>query len=253
MFVNVNAGEKPAVRFICTEEEKLELLEAMGIDIVCNVPFDEKVMSTAPTDFIRDVLKGSFNAAGVSCGFNYRFGLRASGDVELLRKAGGELGMEIYAHEPVTVDGKVVSSTAIRGLIDSGNMELCARYLGRPYALSGKVIGGRRIGRSIGFPTANLLAGDVMQLPPNGVYVSRTVVLGKVYDSVTNIGVKPTIGDSVKTVETHLLDFAGDLYGKNIKVQLLHWSRPERKFADVDELMRQISCDRDFARSYHSR
>lgn len=242
----------PEVKSICSEEEKLEILDRMGVDLVYNIPFNLSVMTTPPETFIRETLAATFAAVGVSCGFNYRFGSKASGDVELLKSACDKLGIETYIHDPVEIDGRIVSSTLIRDLIEKGEMETCERFLGRSYSLSGQVMTGNKIGHTLGFPTANFLADESMQLPPNGVYFSQTLIEGISYDSVTNIGVKPTVGDYAKTVETNIEGFDGDLYGKNIRVMLLKWSRPEIKFGSFDELKDRISKDKEDALRYHA-
>ena len=251
MHIDIEGGEEPSVKLIATESDKLAMVEQLGIEVCLSVPFDEDVMHTPAEAFVRDTLYGQLHAGAVCCGFNYRFGARAAGDVDFLQSEGAKYGMKVIAHDPVTVDGEVVSSTAVRELIRQGDMERCAAYLGRPYSLSGKIVYGNEIGRKIGFPTANFEAGHIMMLPPNGVYYSDVVIGTTRYHAITNIGTKPTIGNYVKSVETNLFDFHGDLYGKTIRVELLHHSRPEMKFKNIYQLESQIESDVRDARAYH--
>lgn len=236
---------------IAYSEEKEALIEAMGADYIFNIEFNEKIMTMAPEAFIQELLIDRFKAAEVFCGFNYRFGYKAGGNVTLLRKEGKRLGFKVNVIEPVTIDGEVVSSTLIRSLIKSGEVDECAKYLGRNYDIGGEVVVGNRLGKSIGFPTSNIMIDENMVTPPNGVYITYCIYNGKKYPSVTNVGVKPTVGTYKKNVETHIFNFNKELYGKHIKVEFLKMTRDEVKFNSIEELSAQIARDCEEAKEYH--
>ena len=194
---------------------------------------------------------GKLKAVEVFCGFNYRFGRKAAGNVDLLRECGKRRGFSVNVIDPVVVDGEVVSSTLIRSLIKSGEVDECFKYLGRNYDIGGDVVVGNRLGKSLGFPTSNIMIDENMVTPPNGVYVTYCIYNGVRYPSVTNVGVKPTVGTFKKNVETHIFNFNKELYGKHIKVEFLKMIRDEVKFASTDELSEQIARDCLEAKSYH--
>ena len=250
-----------AVKLICTEEEKVELVSDMGFDILVNIPFDDTVMKMRAHAFFNDIILDKLNAGFISVGFNYTYGARAEGKPEDLIRECSEAGVGVNIHEAVTVGGRVVSSTLIREMISTGNMERTAMYLGRPYAFSGTVKHGRHIGTSGGFPTINIPAPARQMLPPNGVYFSRIVINGIEYKSISNIGVNPTVSQDndqaelitkpQKTIETFIFDFERDVYGDDVTVYFDHFSRGERKFRSRVELFDQISRDCDQARAFH--
>jgi len=240
-----------ALKLICTESEKIELVRGMGFDILVNVPFDEHIMKMRAGDFFRDIIAGCLNAGYVSVGFNYTYGARAEGKPDMLVRACEESGIGVTIHDAVMAEGKVVSSTLIREMIAAGNMEAVALYLGRPYSFTGKIIHGNSLGRTRDIPTANFPAPQGRMLPPNGVYFSRTLIEDAEYASVSNIGMKPTVGSDTKTIETNIFELNEDLYGKDVTVVFDHFSRPERKFGSTDELFAQIARDCSDARSYY--
>ena len=250
-----------AVKLICTEEEKIELVRDMGFDILVNVPFDETIMKMRAHDFFEDIIIGCLKAGCVSVGFNYTYGARAEGKPEDLIRECRAAGIGVNIHDAVTIGGRVVSSTLIREMISTGNMERTALYLGRPYSFSGIVRHGRHIGSGNGFPTINIPAPARQMLPPNGVYFSRIILNGVEYKSISNIGVNPTVTQNddqaeltvkpVKTIETFIFDFDKDVYGDEVTVYFDHFSRGERKFRSREELFDQISRDCDQALAYH--
>ena len=242
-----------AVKLICSEEEKISIIRDMGFDILVNVPFDERIMKMRAHDFFEDVLIGRLNAGCISVGFNYSYGARAEGKPEMLKAECAASGTDCIVHDAVTLDGSVISSTLIRGTISEGNMELVSRFLGRPYTVSGRVEHGNRIGSTQGYPTANIPFPEERMAPPNGVHFTHTVIDGTEYESVSNLGSKPTIDSSNRTrsIETYLFGFNGDLYGRDITVRFDHFSRPEVKFGSKDELFEQISRDCAGALEYH--
>ena len=250
-----NDSDPDAVKLICTEEEKIELIEDMGFDILVNVPFDEHIMTMHAHDFFEDIVRDKLNAGFVSVGFNYTYGARATGRPDTLRRECEAAGIGVEIHDAVIVDGEVVSSTLIREMIATGNMEMTAKLLGRPYSFNGTVKHGKRLGSSMGIPTINIPAPDRQMLPPNGVYFSRIHINGILYNSVSNIGLNPTVNDDVrrKTIETNIFDYDDDAYGKDVTVYFDHFSRGERKFRNKEELFAQISRDCDNARNYRKK
>ena len=248
-------SDPDAVKLICTEEEKIGLIEKMGFDILVNVPFDEYIMTMQAHDFFGTIVKTKLNAGYVSVGFNYTYGARAMGRPDTLRSECASSGIGISVHDAVMSEGEVVSSTLIREMIATGNMEKTARLLGRPYSFTGTVRHGKRLGSRMGIPTVNIPAPARQMLPPNGVYFSRISIDGTEYNSVSNIGFNPTVKDSTaqKTIETNIFDYDDDAYGKEVTVCFDHFSRGERKFRDKEELFAQISRDCENAMNYRKK
>lgn len=247
---NLFAGET-VVKNIIYQEEKAALIEKLGVDYLFNVPFTYEVARMNAMSFIDNLLVDKMNLREAFCGFNYRFGYKAAGNPHILRQRGMVKGFNVNEIDPVTIEGDVVSSTLIRSLIRSGDMEECEKYLGRKYSVGGEVVVGNRLGRTIGFPTSNIMIDENMVTPPNGVYITKCVYNGHVYDSITNVGVKPTIGTFQKNMETHIFHFNKELYGKHIQVIFLKKTRDEAKFRSVEELSAQIVKDCEEAKAYH--
>lgn len=246
-------ADKIVVKNILYADEKAAIIESLGVDYMFNIPFDQTILNMDPIDFIDDLLIGKFNMRQAYCGFNYRFGYKAAGNAEILMKEGMKKGFGIHIQEPFTIDGNLVSSTFIRSLIQEGKVDQCIKYMGRLYSIGGEVVVGNKLGRTIGFPTSNIMIDETMVTPPNGVYVTYCTYNGVRYPSVTNVGVKPTIGTYHKNVETHIFNFDKELYGKTIRVEFLEKTRDERKFESVEALSKQITDDCITARSYHRR
>lgn len=236
---------------ILHRNEKSGIIESLGVDYLVNVPFTKEIMNMRAEEFITDILIGKLNVKGAFCGFNYRFGLRASGTPDLLREFGEKLGFSVFEMEAFKVQGEPVSSSMIRTLIASGQVERCKMYMGRNYEIGGEVVVGNRLGRKLGFPTSNLVIDTTMVTPPNGVYATYVDYRGKKYPGVTNVGNKPTVGEYEKNVETHIFNFDKELYGKKIIVEFLKKMRDEVKFDTVEELSEQIVRDCREAKEYH--
>ena len=243
-------GAKP-VKNIVYSEEKEALIEKLGVDFLVNIPFTEEIMRMSPEAFVKTFLADKMNAKEVFCGFNYHFGFKGEGDTRSLRILGAKFGYHVNEMKAVSLDGDVVSSTLIRNMIMAGEMEECARYLGRNYDIDGEVVVGNRLGRSIGFPTSNIMIDESMVTPPNGVYITYCIYNGVKYPSVTNVGIKPTVGTFKKNMETHIFNFDKELYGKMIKIEFIKKTRDEVKFAGIDELSAQIAKDCLEAKTYH--
>jgi riboflavin kinase/FMN adenylyltransferase len=230
-------------------DERVRRLTEAGVDIVIVEPFDLRFADHSAEWFAKQLLGNTLHARGVVVGYDFRFGKGRVGDAAALRAwLPGITVDEVAAHE---VGGEPVSSSRIRRLVAAGAVEDATALLGRPHFLQGPVVHGDHRGRTIGFPTANV-ANRVELLPAAGVYATRTTVRGETHPSVTNIGVRPTFAGSEPRVESHLFDFAGDLYGEEIRVDLVARLREERRFASVDALVAQIQADAAAAREHLS-
>ena len=221
-------------------DQRASYLRAHGADEVIYDAFD-RVREFSPERFFREVLMGTLNAKACVCGFNYSFGQYGAGRAETLEALCREAGILCSVVPEVTLKGETVSSTRIRSLLKVGQVEKASALLGHPYVLAGTVEGGRQFGRAMGFPTLNLRAKEGLCLPARGVYATFCRIDGRAYPAVTNVGCCPTVTDGGKTViETHVLDFAGELYGEAIEVGFLRWLREERKFSSVEALKEEI-------------
>jgi riboflavin kinase/FMN adenylyltransferase len=248
-----DVSDPAAIKLICSEEEKIRLIEDMGFDILVNVPFDENIMTMRAHDFFESILIRKLNAGFVSVGFNYTYGARAEGKADMLINECEENGIGVSIHEPVIAADHIVSSTLIREMISTGNMEMTALYLGRPYSFAGNVAHGKRLGSGNGFPTINITAPARQMLPPRGVYFSRIRIGDSEYDSISNIGVNPTVSDAGRiTIETNVFDFNEDVYGRDVEVCFDHFSRGERKFRSKEDLFAQIDHDCRQAQQFHA-
>lgn len=227
---------------ITTLDERLALIGGAGIDSTVVIAFTREMASMEPEDFVRDVLVSRLKACEVVVGFNHRFGRGARGDAHLLQRLSGPLGFRAHMIPPLTIDGIAVSSSEVRTLLRRGEAERAARFLGRPYFVGGEVLRGAGRGRALGFPTANLSPNRPV-LVPDGVYACHVEVGVMTYRAVVNIGVRPTFGEGVRVVEAHLLDFAGDLYGRRLRLWFALRLREERRFPDVQALRDQIARD----------
>lgn len=223
-------------------EEKLEILEELGVDCVYTADFTEIVRSMSPDGFIK-MLTEKINVSAISVGYDYRFGYNAEGDTDVLRKLGEKYGFSVLVNDEMKIMDKTVKSTAIRRLVAEGETGEAQKYLGRAYSISGDVVKGFQNGRKIGIPTANVQYSKDKLLPKNGVYAGYTIVDGKYYKSVINVGANPTFCAERVTVESHLLGFDRNIYGKRIRVEFVTRIRDERKFGSPEELKGQIKKD----------
>ncbi len=236
---------------IYTEEEKVAKVARFGIDVLISYPFTQETRSMEPEDFIKEILVGKLDAKVIVVGQDFRFGYKARGDVALLKQYEADYGYQVIAIEKKTLKHEVISSSATRKALKQGEIEVANSMLGSPYSIRGEVMHGRRIGRTIGMPTTNLIPPSSKLLPPCGVYVSKTWIDGTLHNGVTNIGYKPTVGEEEYIgVETYLFDFDEDLYGKIIEVELLSYMRPELKFDSIEELVTQMREDILLSKKY---
>jgi riboflavin kinase/FMN adenylyltransferase len=230
-------GKAPAL--INTAQDRKRLLEAYSMDRVLELPFDRAMMQLPWQDFFR-LLTTVYNAAGLVCGTDFRFGCRGAGNAQLLQTACREAGLPCAVVPEQKIDGITVSSTYIRALLEAGQLEQAVRFLGHPHVLTGTVISGRKLGRTLGIPTANLEIPAGVICPKHGVYACKAIVDGQQYLAVTNIGNRPTVDGHHTTVEPWLLDFTGDLYGKELTLEFYAYLRPEQKFPSLDALQEEI-------------
>ena len=241
----------PAVLFgtsdgkeLTTREEKRLMLERMGVDILIEFPLTRETAAMEPEDFAREVLVQRMQVRYLAAGNDLSFGRRGRGDAALLQELAPELGFTVEVIDKVCMEGCQVSSTYVREQVEAGNMELAERLLGMPYMMAGQVVAGNRLGRTMGFPTVNVLPGESKLLPPRGVYFSRVRCRGKLYRAISNVGYKPTVTrERVMGVESYLYDFEGDVYGEPVEVYFLAFRRPERRFENVEALRAQLQED----------
>lgn len=234
------------VRLLTTLEEKILHLEPLGVDLLLVVRFDAEFAQRSSGAFIRDVLVGMLGARQIVVGYDHGFGHDRAGSEATLRTLGAECGFGVEVVGEVPIAGEPVSSTRIRRLLLEAKIDEANACLGAPYPVGGTVVEGRRLGRQIGFPTANLrLANPCKLLPAMGVYVASTSIDGRVFRAMLNIGTRPTVSDSPEvSVEAHILGYSGELYGRELSFRLLGYIREERKFASLRELGGQLESDK---------
>lgn len=236
---------------LTTVNKKVELLGETALDYLYFDEFDETYSRMKPESFVKDVLVDRLKMKLAVAGFNYRFGFRGQGDVELLKELGKKFGFRVIIIPPIKIDNEVVSSTLIRQSVVKGDVNKVFKLLGRHYSITAKVESGRRIGSKLGFPTANIHPEEYLTLPSYGVYITKTLIGSVLYNSLTNIGINPTFEGLDRTsVETHILDFHENIYGKFIEVFFISKIRGEKKFKDKDALIAQIKSDIDTTREF---
>jgi riboflavin kinase/FMN adenylyltransferase len=235
---------------IYSPSQKMRAIESLGADALLEIRFDRAFSEKPAETFIRELAQDLGRIHSICVGADFVFGHRRGGTVTLLQKLGGELNFQVHGLAAVSLDGLVVSSTRVREMIRAGNFDAASQMLGRPYAMCGRVIEGDKIGRQLGFPTANL---DVaaLTLPPNGVYSAVTQVEGQIHRVALNIGFRPTLASAQPQlrVEAHVLDFNGTLYGRELELELGEKLRSERKFGSPAELREQIVKDVECVRA----
>jgi riboflavin kinase/FMN adenylyltransferase len=233
-----------APTLLMTKEQRLEALEHAGIKAVAVVRFTTELSQWDPEMFVRTVLVEWLRVSEVWVGANFLFGHDRGGNFSTLRTLGQRYGFRADKIDPVRYKEFVVSSTRVRRLVAEGRMDEAGALLGHQYYIDGVVVEGKRRGRELGFPTANLKTDNEL-LPPNGVYATTTTIDGIVHPSISNIGLRPTFGDTTKTmIEAHVMGFDGDLYGRPVRLGFVQRLRDERKFEDVDALRAQMEADR---------
>ena len=241
-------GDRPV---LLLPEERREMLRKWGVDFLLECPFVESISHMEAEEFVRKILVERLHVRYLAVGTDFRFGCQRRGDYRLLQRLSAECGYEVEVVEKACWQGEEISSSRIRRELEQGRMELVNQLLGYAYSVTGEVLHGRKIGRTLGMPTTNIVPSERKLLPPNGVYATRTVIAGELFEGITNIGYKPTVGaEPRKGVETYLFDLDRNLYGEILTVRFYGYERPERKFDSLEELKKRIGQDVEWGRTY---
>ena len=240
-----------APHLLTATQHKIALIRALGVGHLLVVKFDKNFAATSPENFVEQLVQNSKPLREICVGHEWSFGKNRAGNLDLLQKLGARFDFNVVGIPPVKVNGTVVSSTAIRQAVEAGEFAKAASMLGREYTILGTVSGGEKLGKKIGFPTANLSAHSE-QFPPDGVYFAEAWLDGVLLHGVVNLGFRPTVssGQPERILEIHLLDFDQDIYGKDLEIRFVRYLRPEKKFESVDALVRQIEVDVRQAREF---
>ena len=235
-------------KLLMDNHRKVEILTTHKVDIVCFQEFNLEFMKMTPEEFV-EFLVFKYNVKGFVVGFNYKFGYKNLGNVELLQKLQNKYGYKLCVMDPCTYKEQVISSTRIRKSLEDGDVLDASKMLSLPYALSGEVVHGKKLGRTIGFPTANLKYNQKFILPKVGVYYTNIKVNNKIYKGITSVGNNPTVDGENLTIETYILDFNKDIYGEKIDISFIKKIRDMKKFNGVEELKDQLEKDKSFAKN----
>jgi riboflavin kinase / FMN adenylyltransferase len=239
------------LKLLNTMDEKAYLLELFGIDNLIIHPFSKEFSRLTAEEFVKDVLVDRLNTKKIIIGYDHRFGRNRTADINDLIRFGAEYGFEVAQISALEVEEVSVSSTKIRNALNEGLISKANRYLGYPYFITGTVTTGKQLGRTIGFPTANIkLTEDYKLVPAHGVYAVSAQINGTTVLGMMNIGTRPTVDGTTETIEVHFFDFAQDIYGANLRISLHHRLRFEQKFAGIDALREQLDRDREAAKEY---
>jgi riboflavin kinase/FMN adenylyltransferase len=223
-------------------KERFRLLEKENVEVTVCYNFTKEFAAIPAEDFVRDILVRRVNVKSIFVGPDFLFGRKRGGNIELLEAMGRTYKFETRMVEPAVLDGEVVSSTAIRNLIEDGMVKKAVRFLGDYFSIDGRIKEGEKRGRKLGFPTANLDTNWEI-FPKRGVYITWTCLEGERFRSITNVGLRPTFGENQLLIETHIIDFKGDVYGKMMRIKFIDRLRDERRFESIDALVAQISRD----------
>ena len=242
-------NKRKAAYYLTSPEERARLVGDLGVDVVITHPFNSEVAALSARQFVQH-LKEHLAFTHLVVGNNFGLGRNREGDIPTLQKLGGEFGFTLDAITPIFNGEEIVSSSRIRAMLVEGDVQSAARLLGRPFSMSGDVVHGDARGKTIGIPTANLDSWSERAFPKSGVYACRALVDGIYWDAVTNVGVRPTFesNQAFPHVEAHLLDFAGDLYGRFVELDFIQYLREEQKFPSIQALINQIHQDISHAR-----
>ena len=248
---NTKLRLKDEKEYMTSLEDKIEILSSIGIHTFCLIDFDEKFMNLSPREFIAEIINKKLNASYIICGKDYRFGKKASGDVDTLKKY-----EERYNYKTSVVDFEKedefnkISSNHLKDLIREGNIKKVNKLLARPYKIKGTIVDGMKRGRTLNFPTANLKLSFNYVLPIDGVYLTRINIDNKSYYALSNVGKNPTFGENSRKVETYILDFDQNIYGENVSIEFLEFFRYDIKFTSREELIEQMNIDKKRAYKY---
>ena len=239
------------IKLLNTMSEKAYLLEQQGIDHLIVHPFDHAFSRLTAEEFVKDILVDRLNICKIIIGYDHRFGRNRTATIDDLIHFGTEYGFEVEQISALEVNEVSVSSTKIRNALDQGDVTTANEFLGYDYFLSGTVVDGKKLGRTIGFPTANIrIKEDYKLIPAGGVYAVSSVINGKTVKGMLNIGTNPTVGGTEQTIEVNFLDFDGDLYGKELRISFHKWLREEAKYESIDALKTQLAKDRTDTLNY---
>ncbi|MGN0480833.1 MAG: riboflavin biosynthesis protein RibF, partial [Lachnospiraceae bacterium] len=242
---------KDKQRFLTLSYEREKIFEELGVEVLIEYPFTDSFMHMEPEVFIDEILVHRLKARVVVVGDDYRFGNRRRGDVNMLVNMAPVYGYEAIVIKKERFEDREISSTYVREELAVGHMETVNMLLKRPFSITGKVVSGNQLGRTLEIPTVNVIPDSHKILPPYGVYTSQIIVDGNCYNGVSNLGVKPTVSDDgTVNLESFIFDFDGDLYGKEIEVFLKHFQRPEMKFKSIEDLVKQMNSDIEFAKAF---
>lgn len=236
------------LQLLSTIDEKIALFAEMGVQHLAIIPFTRAFSELSSDEFIRQILVEKIGTKKLVIGYDHRFGRNREGSFEFLQKNASSYGFEVEEILRQDIEDLAISSSRIRQSLLSGNVDEAQHLLGRPYAITGVVVKGKQLGRTIGFPTANIHLNESYKLiPANGVYVINAIYDGIVYKGMLNIGVRPTVDGTFRTIEANIFDFDKEIYGEDLTVELLHYLRPEQKFSGLDALIEQIKIDKENA------
>lgn len=242
-----------ALQELTTREEKRRLFQSMGIDLLIEFPLTKETAQIEPEDFLKDILQSQLHLSYIAAGADVSFGRNGAGDAKVLMEYGKKLGYQVEIIDKIMIDGQIVNSSYIREELKEGNVENVNKLLGRNYCIQGKVVHGIRLGRKMGVPTLNLELPEGKLLPRNGVYYSRVMVDNHVYKGITNVGLNPSVQrEKNLNVETFLFDFTGEIYDKEVAVELLKYKRPEIRFDSITLLQEQLEKDITEGLQFHN-
>ena len=243
--------KEASIKLLNTIEERSELLSKTGLDYLIIHPFSIEFSRLKALDFVRDILVNKLNTCKLIIGYDHHFGKNREGNIEQLTEYSHMYDFTVEEIPAQDIDSVAVSSTKVRRALENGELKTANNYLGYNYTLQGVVTTGEKLGSKIGYPTANLhLKEDYKLIPKNGVYIVKSVLEGKLVYGMMNIGVRPTVEGAYQTIETHFFDFSGDLYDKELTIEMLYFLREEQKFDSVEKLVEQLQKDEKTSREY---
>jgi len=232
-------------KMITNNEQKFKIAKDLGVDIIYLLDFDDKIMKLSGEEFVKTIIIDKMSGKLVVVGFDYKFGYKASGDSDYLMELGKKYNLDVIVLNPIYKNQNIISSSNIRTMISDGNMIEVSQVLNRNYSIIGRVIPGKNRGNKLGFPTANIEPIDSYCIPKTGVYMTNTIIDNKRYLSATNIGYNPTFDEGVLKIETYILNFNDNIYGKTLEIEFIDFIRDDIKFGNVEELINQMKIDID--------
>lgn len=235
-----------APKLLMDTKQKIHLLKSKGVDITIFVSFTMKYMQTSAEDFIKNLIH-EYNAKGFVVGFNYKYGYQNKGNVDTLREMSLKYGFKLFVLDAALSNDDIISSTRIRNLILKGKMKEANKLLFEPFMIRGTVIGGKKLGRKLGFPTANMSYDTKYVIPKTGVYHTNIIVKGKQYNSITSVGYNPTVNGESLSIESYILNFDEEIYGEEVQLYFIDYMRDEIKYETLDLLIDQLKLDEEYA------